>query len=134
MTAPVITHAPGGGGGNGAGVSLVPFSFIIESPSAADDDDLFIPVPFEATLVEVYHEIVGATSIPFNLVWRAATTPDTGGTNVWSSNKTATTGNSKETSFDNAGSGGADKVLGLNLSAPNGAPQWLRVYGHYTID
>ena len=98
-------------------------SIFIDTPTATDDIGIWEP-GVAITITKVVVEGVGATSTTFNI-------NHSGGTDLWSVDKVATTTKQTITSFDDA-TCTADNYIQYQASAINGTPTGLKMTITYT--
>lgn len=103
----------------------------IDAPVAADEFQV-VSIPDAATIKAVRHIVSAATNVVFNIEIRAEATPFTAGTDIWSSDKTATTTSAEETTFTNQP--GAGKILVVAVTSVSGTPGKFLVQIEYEAD
>lgn len=96
--------------------------FYLENPSAGQAFPLRMQ-PVAGTMISVRH-ITDSGTATFNIEKRAPATPFTAGTDIWSSDKTADTSSTEETSFD-SGSISEDQTLWCAVSGVTSSPGTL---------
>jgi len=99
-------------------------SMFVPTPIATDDFGIWQP-GVAITVTKVIVQGIGATSTTFNI--------NSNGTDLWSSDKVATTTKQSITSFDNAGFA-ADQYIQYQASAISGAPTGIKITITYTED
>lgn len=106
--------------------------WLIQTPTVSDDGLIgLFPVGLEYTITKIRHAISGGTNVVFNLEKRTA--PFSSGTQVWSSDKTASsTSWTDETSFNSA-SVPADSCLATKITSVSGTVNWLAIGAQMTI-
>lgn len=104
----------------------------IEDPIAADS----FPIAFLAdnvTMVQV-RGVTDVGTVVFNIERRATNTPDVAGTDVLSSDLTATTAGASTTSFAASGAVAAEQWLNCNVTSVASSPTKVWIAIEYTID
>ena len=97
-------------------------SLFIDTPIAADDIGIWQP-GVAITVTKVVVQGIGATSTTFNI--------NSNGTDLWTSDKVATTTKQSITSFNNAGFA-ADQYVQYQASAISGTPTGIKITITYT--
>jgi hypothetical protein len=103
----------------------------IENQAPAVETIRLRNVPTAATITRITH-ITSAGTVDFNIEKRAEATPFTTGTNVFSSDKQATTTNATETTFNSAAIAARDWLV-IDVSAVS-TPGTLIVKIEFTLD
>lgn len=105
--------------------------FAVEVPVAGDDGDLQCYFPTAATLTRVYCSTDTGTSV-INFYERAEATPNTGTTDMLTSDLTCDTDGQATTTFtDSAIAADALLALGLQTTFTTG---WVRVHAEFTVN
>ena len=100
-------------------------SLYLPDPIATDDIGIWEP-SIDITITKVVVEGVGATSTTFNI-------NHSGGTDLWTSDKVATTTKQSITSFDDA-TCTANNYIQYQASAISGTPTGIKITITYTED
>lgn len=110
-------------------------SIAIDNPVAGDSGTVQLMFPTAVTLTRVACSTdVGTVSIQFDE--RAAATPNTAGSDIFSAALSCTTTQAATTTFGGAGTAAVAARVPLNLviSSPASTPTKLRIFVEYTID
>ena len=103
----------------------------IDAPVAGDAFQV-VSIPNAATLKVVRYIVESATNVVFNIEIRGENTPFTAGTDVWTADKTATTGSAESITFDNQP--GAATLLTVTVTSVSGTPGKFIVQIEYEVD
>ena len=114
-------------GGNGLEYKTVEFtkSIIVESPLATDDIGIWEP-GVEITITKVVYRVTSATSVTFNI-------NHSGGTDLWVSDKVASTTRTSVTAFTDA-TCTANNYIRFQASAVSGTPSSIEITITYTFN
>lgn len=104
----------------------------IPEPTADDDGLIARGFPQAATIKSVIHQVSGGTNVVFNLDIRDSPF-DGSPTAVWSADKTATTSEQTESSFDNAAIAAHD-FLAIKVTSVSGSVDDFIVAVEYELD
>lgn len=108
-------------------------SMNIETPAISDTGRITYELPTNATITRVGCYVTGGgSSANVNLSVRSESTPDSGGSQVLTSDLACAASFSSSTTFTNSGVN-VRSPIAVTFSSVSGTPQWLHIFVEYRV-